>query len=519
MPARIRGFRTVARLHTFLTLAAMASAFGPQRDALAQSGQQGWSGRPLRSVVVRQNVPTPVEGELVVPGGQSFEAVQPRVVEDGRFDAPTDSRGVVVEGPYPNGTIVEGPSTYGSPRLEHDPGSVPHAYGAHDEGFVSDGGPHDAEGGILVDDTYPPCGAPDCVHGCRHCMVGHGGYFGDGHGRPWFNAFCEPVGLTQRLAGLLHGHCKDTCWTGRGDALILWRNAPQIRPLYTTNPEVVGATLVALDASQLESPAAGGGRLQLFRHDPCGDILEFGYLYGGNFFSEQVRPNFPGAYLTAPPGLDGVDFPEALRALDQVGAQLLGSIQSAEINRRVGLHESMQFLYGFRWFQWYERSLIVDSFGEVEDPPTLGADIYSTSTINNLWGGQIGLDTLLLRTKHGYRLEGIVKAGVYANNAGQTSRYIQLDEGGGFASQVTDNLWPASASFVGEVGMTGVVPISECWDFRFGYLGLWLTGLAQPTNQLSSTNIAQGVERPTAVLNTVGTVIVQGVTLGLEGRW
>jgi hypothetical protein len=81
------------------------------------------------------------------------------------------------------------------------------------------------------------------------------------------------------------------------------------------------------------------------------------------------------------------------------------------------------------------------------------------------------------------------------------------------------NDWPASCSFVGEVGMTGVMPICENWDFRFGYLGLWLTGLAQPTNQLSGQSIAQGDVPPAGTLSTVGTAIVQGVTLGVEGRW
>jgi hypothetical protein len=473
MAARIRGFRTVAGLHTLIAVGMIASAGGTSRPAAAE---QAWAGRTVRSVVVRQGSPTIVEeGGLVVPESTAIESVSPRVVEEHQFDGSGDSQGMIIE----------------------DGGVSADGYGAD---------------GILVHDGATACG-PQCMPGCPHCMAGH-------HGRPWFNAFCEPVGLAQRLAGRLHHHCKDTCWTGRADALILWRNAPQTRPLFTTNPELVGFSAVALDASQLESPAAGGGRLQLFRQDSCGNILEFGYLYGGQFFSEVVRPPFAGAYLTAPPGLDGVDFPDPVRALDQVGAQLVGAIQSGEINRRVGLFESTQFLYGFRWFQWYEQSLIVDSFGAVEDPPTFGADIYSTTTVNNLWGGQIGFDSLLLRTKHGFRVEGIVKAGAYANNAGQTSRYVQFNEGQApFLSQVTVNDWPASCSFVGEVGMTGVVPLSECWDFRFGYLGLWLTGLAQPTNQLSGQNIAQGADPVTGTLNTVGTAIVQGVTLGLEGRW
>jgi hypothetical protein len=334
-------------------------------------------------------------------------------------------------------------------------------------------------------------------HGC------HGGHAAD----------CDPLGLAQRLAA--RHDASGACWSLRTDALILWRNAPAARPLFTANP----GPLTLLDASQLQSPAAGGGRAQLIREDSCGNGLEIGYLYGGQFFSSQSLPFNPGAYLTAPPGLDGIDPPPGLRALDEASAQLVGSIQSGEINRRVCLRPAVRFLYGFRWFQWYETSLISDTF---TDPLTseTGADIYSTSTVNNLWGGQIGLDALLLRTRHDFRVEGLVKAGAYANNAGQSSRYEQLLGGlDPYVSQVTVNESPASCSFAGEVGLTGVLPLCHNWDFRFGYLGLWLTGLAQPTNQLSGQNLVQGVDPPTGTLNVAGTVIVQGVTLGLEGRW
>ena len=480
MAARTRGFRTAAGLHTLLALSTVASILSPQRDALAQ---QGWAGRTVRSVVVRQGDPTiATDDSLVVPDAVGAESVTPRVVDGGSFEGSPDSRGAFVEG---------------SPAYPSEMSGS--------EGFVSSD-PSYAHDGVLVHDGQA-CG-PDCMPGCPHCMTGH-------QGRPWFNAMCEPVGLAQRLAGRLHHHGKDTCWTGRADALILWRNAPQGRPLYTTNPEVAGFSAIALNASQLESPAAGGGRLQLFRQDHCGNILEFGYLYGGQFFSQIERPFVEGAYLTAPPGLMGNDSPP-IQSLDQVGAQLVGSIQSAEINRRYNCCESMQLLYGFRWLNWYESGIVADAYGS---PDNFGADFYRTTTINNLWGGQIGLDTLLFRTGHGLRVEGIVKAGAYANNAGQQSSYLNivLNEPPTLTS-VTDNGWPASCAFVGEVGLTGVVPISECWDFRFGYLGLWLTGLAQPMNQLSGQSLAPG-EAVAGSLSTVGTVIVQGVTLGLEGRW
>jgi len=163
---------------------------------------------------------------------------------------------------------------------------------------------------------------------------------------------------------------------------------------------------------------------------------------------------------------------------------------------------------------------ITDTYGA--GTAGVGQDIYENSALNNLWGGQIGIDTLLLRTRSGFRTEGIVKAGVYANNAGQNAVYRNLLGIGGpeqFANSIRVREWPASASFVGEVGLTGVIPLDPNWDFRFGYLGLWLTGLAQPTSQLAGQNLAPPGDATTGTLNATGRAIVQGVTLGLEGRW
>jgi hypothetical protein len=241
------------------------------------------------------------------------------------------------------------------------------------------------------------------------------------------------------------------------------------------------------------------------------------YLYGGHFFSPQILAFDPAGYLTAPPGLDGIDNTQPpVRFLDDASARLTGAIQSAELNRRWALGAGSQFLVGFRWLQWYENLTLEDSYGT--GTLDAGTDFYETSTVNNLWGGQIGIDTLLLKTRHGFRVEGLVKAGAYANNAGQNSRYENAFLGGNYSNSVSVDEWPASASFVGEVGLTGVLPLGANWDFRFGYLGLWVTGLAQPTGQLSGQSLAPG-ETTLGSLDADGTVIVQGVTLGLEGRW
>jgi hypothetical protein len=74
---------------------------------------------------------------------------------------------------------------------------------------------------------------------------------------------------------------------------------------------------------------------------------------------------------------------------------------------------------------------------------------------------------------------------------------------------------PSPAAFVGELGFTGVLPLTSNLDFRFGYLVFWLEGIAQPTQQLSQPVSTTG---DPLVLQNSGTVI-QGLTLGLEGRW
>ena len=116
------------------------------------------------------------------------------------------------------------------------------------------------------------------------------------------------------------------------------------------------------------------------------------------------------------------------------------------------------------------------------------------------------------------RLEGVVKAGAYYNAANQSSLYSYTSTlPFAFDRTITVN-GPAAASFVGEVGLTTVVPLRRHLDLRVGYTGLWLTGLAQPTRQLSGQTLTQ-FEPPSGTLSTAGTLVLQGVSLGLEGRW
>lgn len=321
-------------------------------------------------------------------------------------------------------------------------------------------------------------------------------------------------GLVQALAA--HKHA---LWTFRSEALLLWRNAPSSRPIYSTvipDTDTLGPT--ALDASNLNSDVLVAPRLSFLRTDCDGRTFEATYFYAGNFFSERTLPYSPDGYATSPPGIYGNTWGPPDTSLDGGSAKLLGQLQSLEFNtRRCIWPETCQFLMGFRWLQWNETLQMNDRFAYEDPSPVTGQDFYETRCFNNLWGGQIGLDALVLGRAGMARVEGLVKAGAYYNNAGQASsvRYV-LSDGYEFANQARAG-GPAACSFVGEVGLTAVLPVSCNWDFRCGYFGLWLTNLAQPTRQLSGQTINQFAS--VGSLDTAGSAILQGLSLGLEGRW
>jgi len=370
--------------------------------------------------------------------------------------------------------------------------------------------------GVSVLEGEPPAEAADTA------MAGPMEPFSAGQGE-WQPAMqpraCEPAASHEFLP--CRGRRADACWSFRSEALVLWRNAPASRPLFSKivpgNPPRLGAT--ALDANDLNSDVLVAPRLSLFRTSGAGRTLEATYFYAGNFYSDRTLPFLPNGYGTSPPGIDGNEWIPTVNDLDSASAKLLGQLQSLEFNSRHCLWpETCQFLIGARWLQWNESSEIKDFYTYTEPRLTTGRDLYETRCFNNLWGGQIGLDTLVLGRPGMSRVEGLVKAGAYYNNAGQHSSYdFTLNGTPSFEGQARAG-GPATCSFVGEVGLTAVLPISCHCDFRCGYSGLWLTNLAQPTRQLSEQTIVQG-EPVVAGLDTNGSLILQGLSLGLESRW
>jgi hypothetical protein len=308
----------------------------------------------------------------------------------------------------------------------------------------------------------------------------------------------DPLGLVQRL-GRLHDKT-GACWSGRSDLLLLWRNAPSGQPLIADS--ATGSTI--LDANQLDSALAAGPRFSLFRTDTCGHAWEATYLRAFNFRSQTTLPTLTEGYDIAPPGMLG----DQETLFDGASVNLGSGIQSFELNRYHKVSRNIRLLGGFRWVEWRESATLTTAI------PTGVTDIHQSNVMNSLYGGQIGFDAVVLTTNW-LRVDTVMKGGAYGNNVAANSLLVKPDAGIDQPFSIAKS--PASCGFVGELGFTGVVPITNCLDFRFGYFGLWLQGLAQPTRQFLTQDLATAP--PTGTLDTKGSTVVQGVSLGLEGRW
>ena len=140
-----------------------------------------------------------------------------------------------------------------------------------------------------------------------------------------------------------------------------------------------------------------------------------------------------------------------------------------------------------------------------------GTDIVNVATGNDLYGGQAGMDIGLWNGGGRFTVNGIGKAGIFLNNAYQRTA---VPSGG--------SLLPAYATaqqtaFFGEVGVNSSLRLTNWLSWRAGYSLFWLSGVAVPASQLSLVN--QPVPNEVATINTNGSVLLHGVTTGLEARW
>lgn len=304
----------------------------------------------------------------------------------------------------------------------------------------------------------------------------------------------HPPGLIQRV--LARDHEAGSCWSFSTDAVIFWRNAPPSRELASL---FSGAGVFpVLNADQLESTSAAGPRFRIIHTDSCGNAAEFIYLKAFNFRSQRTLAD-PG---TLGSGYEPANlFGNTREVFHNANINLGSRFQTFEANGRKLIGASpFTFIAGFRWLEFQE-SFTMDS-----QLQSLRYD-YRSSVTNSLYGGQLGVDALLL-TMPWLTINSWLKGGAFYNNAVQHTAYqSNVPSPASFENAVSGI--PAAGSFVGEVGINGTLSITKSIGIRFGYTVLWLQTIALATQQLSNQN----------ALSMNGGTALQGLNLGLEGQW
>jgi hypothetical protein len=183
-------------------------------------------------------------------------------------------------------------------------------------------------------------------------------------------------------------------------------------------------------------------------------------------------------------------------------------IQSAELNWRRRTCTPITWIGGFRWVEWDQQMNITEYLGGKQN------GFFNTATGNNLYGGQGGVDVALWNDNEGpVKVNAVGKAGVFYNNAFQRS-YASYPGSTApvYASAIADQ-----TAFFGEFGVNSSVRLTNWLSWRLGYSLFWLSGVAVPASQLSTTDV--NVKPATATINTNGSALIQGVTTGLEARF
>lgn len=273
-------------------------------------------------------------------------------------------------------------------------------------------------------------------------------------------------------------------WTIRAEMLI-WQRAGG------TNVPLIAAP-VAVNSGDLINDWRIGPRLTAIKHgvfDSCWD-LEVAY-FGIDGWTGTRTVAGATSYLTNPT----INFAAAPVAL-AYGSEL----QNFEVNGRRAYSDWVTWFVGFRALQVDE--LLTANINA-------GAGTHSVATRNRIYGGQLGIDALLLDCDCWY-VNAVAKAGIYGNSAGQVTTTAGV--GGALPLIAFDG---NQTSFVGELGVNANYRLSDQWTLLAGYNLLWVNGLALAPDQLAATNIATGV----GAVDVGGNLFYHGLNLGVQYGW
>ena len=279
-------------------------------------------------------------------------------------------------------------------------------------------------------------------------------------------------------------------WTVSADAVALERSSPRHQVL------LQNGTTVLADAHDLQPGFEVGPRMTLVRRTRYGWDMEFSFFQLDGW--EASLQDAGGAGRSAVFGT--ATYPIA--STDPFQGLYTSEFMNAEANVRIPIYEEnvfqeLSFLVGFRYANLKERF----QANLLSSPAT---SVWETDAENRMYGLQIGADGLLTYQIGPMRIGGLAKAGVFYNRS-KVANSSSLAGG----SETLANEDPA---FLGEVGLSLLLPVTKHLTVRGGYECMWLQTVALAPEQIPNSSLVGG----NGQVNTHGDVFAHGAFVGLD---
>jgi len=277
------------------------------------------------------------------------------------------------------------------------------------------------------------------------------------------------------------------CWTASADAMIMSRSGGGSSIIIET-PR--GEEL--LNSNGFNFSWAAGPRVGIVAEDVCCCCDVEASYFGIDEWSAEKEITVPdgGAFFLFH-NQEALGMP----AGNIANFNYISRLHSAEINLRHPVWESLSLLMGFRCVELHEE------LNYISTNPTRHVEImYLDDNVDNhLYGGQIGMNVAFVNTCR-CSIEGVIKAGVYGNDADLAMVFEQVHLG-----DKTNH-----TAVLGEIGLMGIFQVTDHLSARLGYQAMWLDGIAIASDQVE--NVAYSNSKP----YMGGTLFYHGATAGFE---
>ena len=328
-------------------------------------------------------------------------------------------------------------------------------------------------------------------------------------------------------------------WTVSAEAIVFDRIGTANRTLVERVPGGVPFADVpttpgipALNSTDLDQGFSPGFRLGVTYHTDSSFDWELSFFHLRDWDSTRsIGPDNPPDWLVmrAP----GIFFQTQDFTYQSMKWDYSTELYNAELNGRYVLSKRITVLAGFRWVQLNEnlqgsipppdRILPVWKFNpnnnlfdvaRIEILPGIPATgafppFWDASTINNLYGLQIGMDGKLFEYGR-FSMDGLIKAGGYWNHA-SASTGVSIQKVVYSTSASTDR--PA---FVSEAGLQCKYQVASRLALKLGYEVLWLYGVALAPGQIQETYVSAPTVVTSLGIKSDSGVLFHGATAGLD---